>query len=86
MSLIVCFRAGTYIQIKMRRHKANESLRPGKPRSHADIFGIEGSFRRLDLHSYYYHLHQLHDKPANINMMDKCWFVCLFANINNLEI
>ena len=30
------------------RHKANESLRPGKPRSHADIFGIEGSFRRLD--------------------------------------
>ena len=33
----------------VRRHKANESLRPGKPRSHADIFGIEGSFRRLDM-------------------------------------
>ena len=68
--LNISIRAGTYIQIKMRRHKANESLRPGKPRSHADIFGIEGSFRRLDLHSYYYHLHQLHDKPANINNLE----------------
>jgi len=35
--------------MEQARHKANESLRPGKPRSHADIFGIEGSFRRLDI-------------------------------------
>ena len=49
------------VNLSMPRHKANESLRPGKPRSHADIFGIEGSFRRLrstldiiitDAHSY----------------------------------
>jgi len=35
--------------MEQARHKSNETLRPGKPRSHADIFGIEGSFRRLDI-------------------------------------
>jgi len=29
--------------------KTDESRRPGKPRTHADLFGIEGSFRKLDI-------------------------------------
>ncbi|XP_035719570.1 alpha-tocopherol transfer protein-like [Vespa mandarinia] len=28
---------------------ANESLRPGKPRTHDDIFGLDGSFRQLTI-------------------------------------
>lgn len=27
--------------------KSNEALRPGKPRTQDDLFGIDGSFRQL---------------------------------------
>lgn len=27
--------------------KANEALRPGKPKSYDELFGIDGSFRQL---------------------------------------
>ena len=27
--------------------KANETLRPGKPKTHDDLFGLDGSFRQL---------------------------------------
>jgi len=29
--------------------KSDEFLRPGKPKSHAELFGIEGSFRKLEI-------------------------------------
>ncbi|XP_043265212.1 alpha-tocopherol transfer protein-like [Colletes gigas] len=29
--------------------KANEDLRPGKPKTHDDLFGIDGSFRQLNV-------------------------------------
>ena len=31
------------------RYKTEEKLRAGKPKDHADIFGIEGSFRKLNI-------------------------------------
>ena len=31
------------------QYKTDEAKRPGKPRTHADLFGIEGSFRKLDI-------------------------------------
>jgi hypothetical protein len=29
--------------------KANEALRPGKPKTHDDLFGLDGSFRQLTI-------------------------------------
>jgi len=31
------------------RYKTNEALRPGRPKTSSDLFGIEGSFRKLEI-------------------------------------
>ena len=39
----------THISDQSGQFKTDEAKRPGKPRTHADLFGIEGSFRKLDI-------------------------------------
>ena len=51
--------ANREVLLTMSKYKTDEARRPGKPRqatetrhsprSHADLFGIEGSFRKLDI-------------------------------------
>jgi hypothetical protein len=35
--------------LKKQRWTSKEELRAGKPRTHDELFGIEGSFRRLEI-------------------------------------
>ena len=35
--------------MEMEKYRSDESKRPGKPRTTEEMFGIEGSFRKLNV-------------------------------------
>ena len=45
----VFLKQNTDPSLHQTKYKSEENLRRGSPKLHADLFGIEGSFRKLDI-------------------------------------